>query len=204
MGSALAAFPRERARPRLFLALGVDASLHAPLQEAQEALDRTGARVDRERAADFHLTLRFLDRPEPEVVRDLSERLRRLAQGVRPFRLQLRGLGSFPFRGGGAPRVVWADPVADRKAMEGLAEAIEAECAGVGLPPPDFAFHPHVTLGRARSPADGARLAPELERHRDREFGEVRVEAFSLYRSPGGGAPYEIVETFALGGGEAR
>jgi 2'-5' RNA ligase len=80
------------------------------------------------------------------------------------------------------PRIVWAGVLAGADELGALQAALEAALIARGIPREGRAFHPHVTLARARDRRGARGLAGRLE-GRGPVFGEVRVTALHLMRS---------------------
>jgi RNA 2',3'-cyclic 3'-phosphodiesterase len=140
----------------------------------------------------LHLTLRFLGALEPAVLGRAEEAMRVAAASVQaPFTIELGGLGHFP--ASGPPGVVWAGVVAGASELVRLQSALEAALAAQGLPGDGRAFHPHVTLARARERRGGTRLRALLGG--GPRFGRLEVAALHLMRSDlgPGGSRYSIL-----------
>jgi 2'-5' RNA ligase len=84
--------------------------------------------------------------------------------------------------------------------LTALHAGLEAALAERGIPPEGRAFHPHVTLGRARQ-ARGATGLGDLLTGAGEALGETRVEAVHLMRSDldPAGARYDVLAREALG-----
>jgi 2'-5' RNA ligase len=184
---------------RCFLALDLTAA----------AQDQLGAEIEHLRGlGDFrfvpvrqlHLTLRFLGEIDGRQQRSFAALV---ATGAWPLlRLGLHGLGQFPPRG--APRVLWAGVAGDLDALAAIAGRCEAAAVAAGLPPEDRPYHPHVTLGRARSPRGAARLSAALrERSSAVAGGSFVPPGVVLYRSElrPEGSVHTALERRALDGG---
>jgi RNA 2',3'-cyclic 3'-phosphodiesterase len=154
------------------------------------------------RAENLHLTLRFLGDLEPAVLERAREAVQAAATAMGPFTVALGGLGGFPSTR--APRVVWAGVVTGGEGLRALHAALDAALVARGIPGEGRAFHPHVTLARARDPRGAGRLAEALGPGAG--FGEVRVTALHLMRSeldPRGARHSVLIEAplAALSGG---
>jgi RNA 2',3'-cyclic 3'-phosphodiesterase len=146
----------------------------------------------------LHLTLRFLGEIGPVALERVREAVTAAAAAVPPFTVSLGGLGGFPV--GRAPRVLWASVVAGGEKIEALFGELEAALVARGIPGEGRAFHPHVTLARARDPRGARELVRVLGA--GPAFGEVRVEALHLMRSELGprGSRYSALTAAPLGG----
>ena len=98
----------------------------------------------------------------------------------------------------GAARVVWAG-LDDCAPLRRLAAAIDEHLAEQGVARETRAFQPHLTLARAKKPADLQPLRPHLSLLTP-DWGQQSVGAFclSLSRPLGGEYQYEKLQTFPL------
>ncbi|MFZ5877676.1 MAG: RNA 2',3'-cyclic phosphodiesterase [Nitrospirota bacterium] len=151
-----------------------------------------------------HVTLAFLGPVPRERLPALTARLRDAANGCAPCRVSADAIGVFPQPGHAA--VLWlgvADPSGGLQRIHGrVAEALASE----GFPPEERAFHPHVTLGRWRTPPPRDRvealLATELPpalRGGDGEWAvtEIRLMASQLTSA---GPVYTVTAALPLTG----
>lgn len=148
------------------------------------------------RAENLHLTLRFLGEVGPETLGRVREAVEVAATARAPFPVEVEGLGGFP--SGRPPRVVWAGVGLGAEGLVGLHAALEAALAVRGIPGESRAFHPHVTLARARDRRGPARLEGVLGA--GPRFGRMRVAALHLMRSElgYGGSRYSVLGTAPL------
>ena len=149
------------------------------------------------RADNLHLTLRFLGEIEPVQLQHVREAVTDAAAAIAPFTVSLGGLGGFP--SGRAPRVLWASIAAGGERLEALYATLEAGLVARGIPGENRAFHPHVTLARARDSRGVGGLASVLGA--GPAFGPVQVGAIHLMRSEldPRGARYSILREAPLG-----
>jgi RNA 2',3'-cyclic 3'-phosphodiesterase len=173
-------------------------ALRARIDEAAAALRRRGGAVSWVRVENFHVTLRFLGAIDEATVGGVREALAEAAGGVAPFRLALGGFGGFP--SARAPRVIWVGATAGAEPLVALHARMEAALGRRGIPPEGRAFHPHVTLGRAREPRGAVELA-ELLDGAPEPLGEIEVDAVHLMRSElsPSGSRYSVLAREPLG-----
>lgn len=132
----------------------------------------------------IHLTLKFLGSIEVERVQSIVEALERSAQGQRPFRLHLQGVGAFPRLQ--APRVLWVGLGGDVEALHRLQQRVEESLTALEFPMEGRPFSPHLTLGRVREPLpphDRELLATVLGRLSVDGTLAIPAERVSLIRS---------------------
>jgi 2'-5' RNA ligase len=128
--------------------------------------------------------------------------MKRAAQGVSPFLLEISGLGAFPNLK--QARVLWVGVGGDLDRLSTLQQNIDSALAVLGFPKEERPFVPHLTLARIREGTS----APERK-----DFGElvgsatfedkypVEVEAIKLMRSQltPAGALYSCLSVAGLG-----
>ena len=146
----------------------------------------------------FHVTLKFLGEVRPEAVSSIEKVLDGVAKTTDLFPIEIGGFGAFPTIR--RPQVLWMG-VEPSPALRGLKQDLEWALTEHGFERETRAFHPHFTLGRARS-NDGAGafrgldvLASELT-----YAGEAKVRKFDLMEShlSSSGPRYETVSSFLL------
>lgn len=154
----------------------------------------------------LHVTLKFLGETPEQLLPPLCRIIADAAATIEPFQLVVRGLGAFPSPR--SPRVLWIavdDPSAGCARWLAAADPL---LAALGFQPETRPFHPHVTLGRSRSPA-AARILRDILRDpaaavggAELPAGRVRVEQVVLFESrlERGGAQYRPLYSAALGG----
>ncbi len=147
----------------------------------------------------LHLTLKFLGPVAPGRIDQVEGALARVARGVRPFLLLIRGLGAFPTPP--RPRVIWAGAAAGGEALSALAGQVDDAVAALGFERETRAYSPHVTLGRVRASRRDPALAAAIEGGAAREFGLVHVNKLHLMRSDLSprGARYTSLGAWSIG-----
>lgn len=180
--------PSSDARPiRSFIAIEVGDAVRAEITAFLVRLRDHIADVAWTPPQNLHLTLKFLGSVSPDCIGPLVERLRVIAATEPVFDVTFRGVGTFP--SATHPRVLWVGAAAS--ALARLAVAVDVASAAAGVAPEVRPYHPHVTLGRVRTPRRGARPSRTeagrtvgvLERERDRVFGVAAATEIVLFRS---------------------
>lgn len=148
----------------------------------------------------WHLTLTFLGSVPDEGMPELQRRLARAAGRAAPMRLVVTAGGSFGSRR--RARVLWLRVDGDREPLRRLAQATGAAARRCGIEVDERPYRPHVTLARAREPADVTGLLDRLADHRGPEW---TADTLHLVESRLGahadrGSVYESVAHWPLGG----
>ena len=190
-------------RPRLFVAIELPDEIRAALAALQDELRRhvpEGLRWVRPEG--IHLTLKFLGETPAEKLPAIQDALERAAGASRPHALSLGGLGTFG--SGSRPQVLWIALDGDVDATSALQQQVEGGLEPLGFSRERRPFAPHLTLARVRPESARAAAAPlrgALEAVQPPR-GEMQVRELALIRSflSPGGAVYQAVATFPLGG----
>ena len=133
---------------RLFVAIELSSDLRARLVKMQDAVRAVAANLSFTRPENLHLTLKFLGEvPDAQVPR-VADVLAAIAP-VGEFDLNSAGIVCFPERG--RVRVVSAAVEATSNLIE-FQRRIETAMEATGSPREGRAYHPHITLARARNP----------------------------------------------------
>jgi 2'-5' RNA ligase len=182
---------------RLFVAIVPPPAALAELAAALEPARALGPELRWSDPAGWHLTLAFLGEVGEHVVPELSRRLERAAARYPAQPLAIAGAGAFP--SARRAQVFWAGFSADRRVLAALAASVAAGARRAGAPPPDEGrtYRPHLTLARARVPADVSALTGALADFAGRRWTADRI---TLIRSQLGGGPprYEHLGDWAL------
>lgn len=189
---------------RLFAAVDLGDAVRARMASAiaharSSAPEARWISADGGAEASVHLTLWFFGEVDEARVAELESALAPVAAGARPFRLAVRGSGTF-----GSPRhprVLWlglegeVEPLATMQAE--VAKAVER----IGFPADPRPFSPHVTLARTKAPRGEPNLARAAELLRATDCGEAEISELTLYRSElsGRGARHSALRHFRLG-----
>jgi 2'-5' RNA ligase len=120
------------------------------LNECRKRLGRDRPDIKWAAGAQRHITLRFLGELSPSELPDVQAAVTRTAASCQPFEARLTGWGAFPEVS--RPRTLWVGVDAPYGAFQALERELDSELSVLGIPPKEKPCHPHVTLGRVRSP----------------------------------------------------
>jgi 2'-5' RNA ligase len=167
---------------RAFLALDPPEEI---LREIGRIQDRLRKRIHGDlrwvRPEGIHLTLKFFgDLPENAVV-NISAVVGRAAAAVGSFELAICGTGVFPDPH--RPRVVWMGMTGDVARLVTFQQGLERTLRGIGIPPEERPFRPHLTLGRIKSSKGLTGLAEALEKGRAVTAGRFTASGLGLFQS---------------------
>lgn len=149
------------------------------------------------RAANCHLTLKFLGDIQPETVPLIDQSLIPIAQRAAPFTIQLAGLGCFPPKS--SPSILWVGVTQGAEVLKTLEIDIRGALQTAGIDFDRKPFSPHLTIARAIRGRETAKRPSPDEQHL--RVAELRVESFHLMQSDlhSRGAVYTVVSRYELG-----
>ncbi len=146
---------------RLFIAFSTPPLVKESALRLIGTLRSANADVSWERGEKLHCTVKFLGDTAPDRIPGLMEVLTILAESVPPFAVSYRSVGCFP--NNRSPRVLWIGIEDPSGTLKDLQQKLEASLTTLGFEPEDRPFHPHLTLGRVRSPKNQRQLLAMME-----------------------------------------
>jgi len=147
--------------------------------KGRSALVAPHARVTWVKSEQLHLTVRFIGQVDPGVGEEIRVALAAPLQ-TRAFDLTIERIGTFPPKR--PPRVIWAGVTIGLESLRAVEQEVCARLDHLAPPTEQRAYHPHLTLGRVKSPT-GLRPAALLDGLERVPFGVVRVAAVTLFES---------------------
>ena len=186
---------------RLFVGVPVSLETCDGLSGAAESLARRAqnakVKVRWLAPATYHVTLKFIGWTRRDAADALGDALARAVAAAQqaPFSFRTARLGAFPTADRAS--VVWAGVEDKASGLTRLASAIDRELEEVGVPAERRGFHPHVTLGRLREPADVSQVLLPFS---EQVFSETRLTEVVLFesRTKSGGSEYSAIRREAL------
>ncbi|HSB12352.1 MAG TPA: RNA 2',3'-cyclic phosphodiesterase [Blastocatellia bacterium] len=145
---------------RTFICIEIPDSIKRRIGRLQEALRQIEAQISWTKPSNIHLTLKFLGGVEASRIERVGEAVKRAANGIGPFEVEVGGAGCFPSPR--SPRVLWVGVPNVAEQLQKLSSRIEDELAREGFPREKRKFSPHLTIGRVRTPGKGASVAEQL------------------------------------------
>jgi 2'-5' RNA ligase len=185
---------------RSFLAIEIPGTILKKIEEVQEDLKLSRADVRWVNPEKIHLTLKFFGNIDESRIEPIVKSLEAPIQTTSPFSLRVRGVGAFPHLKN--PRVIWMGLVEGREILTYFQKQLEEVLEKIGFDREERSFHPHLTLGRARSSKGKAELVGRMERYSEVEFGDFQVERIVFFKSDlkPAGPVYTPLRELKLGG----
>ena len=165
---------------RCFVAIEIPEPIQALLKPVQRDLQSEVRKASWTKLGNFHLTLKFLGDVPAEAVDAISEAVQNVANTQKPFSIELGGIGTFPTLA--RPRVIWIGVKQRASTVSHLAKAVNLELKHLGFPT-DNRFHPHLTLGRLRSPVNLEPLKNVLHKYDTIDGAVINVNEIIVMQS---------------------
>lgn len=128
----------------------------------------------------IHITLKFFGETDEKKIPGITAVLRNVAGTIKPFPLQLKGLGIFG--SSYEPRVVWTGIEPYRELVD-LMKQIHAELKTIGFEPDRQNLVPHLTIGRIRELRDRQLFQQVVEENKKIISAEMTIREIFLYES---------------------
>lgn len=189
------------ARIRTFIAIDLGERVRARLSGLQEKLARTISDVKWVTADNLHLTLLFLGEVDALEVVSICREVKKAAEGVAPFTMEVVGVGAFPNLR--RPKVLWTGVGAGAEELKLLHDLLEAPLLNLGCyRREERDYTPHLTLGRLTPEERGPEWGSLLAKHAEWEGGEVMVDEVLIMSSElqRQGPMYTVMGRFPLMG----
>lgn len=166
---------------RTFIAIELNKETHSELSLLQAALKKSDADVKWAEPELIHLTLKFLGYIGDAKVKEVQKILSEVIKNLKPFVLSLKGIGAFPKLD--YPRVIWVGVDEGKDEASQLARDLEDKLEKIGILKEDREFHPHITLGRVKSPKNKDRLKSIIETTKFEPSSKIAVDHLTLFKS---------------------
>lgn len=165
---------------RAFLSIDIeDQSLLSQVQNIQQKLDLSAAKMKIVKSENIHFTLLFFgDTPLTRVdqIRASLERIK-----ITPFEIEIAGVGAFPNRR--RPRIIWIGVAQNASKILSLKDEIDSSLLELDYQPEKRKYTPHATIARVRHVNDSKRIADNLEYLGDEVIGTMIVRKVKMMKS---------------------
>lgn len=187
---------------RVFIAIELPEDVKERIAQVQERLKKTRDRIKWVDSSMIHLTLKFLGEITEKELEKVIEASEEVADDFRPFSFEVKGAGAFPLPS--SPRVIWIGVSKGKETLTDLATRIGEELNKQGFGKDDKRWTPHLTMGRVKFLQEREKLISLIQKEKDVDAGEVRVEAFDILKSrlTPGGPIYTVLKHILLKGGQ--
>jgi 2'-5' RNA ligase len=178
---------------RTFIAIELDPAIKKSIAKFIQKWDSGDRNIRWVKPEGMHLTLKFLGEIPEEKIPPIQSVLDRIAKDYSRFPLSLKGTGSFP-PAARVPRVIWIG-IEKSESIQQIQTRVENEFHKIGFPREKRKYHPHLTIGRVKSPHNLQIVLDSLDLCKQTEFGKMSVTKMTLFKSilKPTGAEYSIL-----------
>jgi len=182
---------------RTFIAVDIPKEVKMDLDDMISNLRPLAPDIRWVKAANLHITLRFLGEIPRESITGLASELRANLNAFGAFDVALSGVGGFPHLK--KARVIWVGTGTGSERLMALAPLIEKSCISSGFGKADKPFASHLTIGRVKFPKGFESLVSQIEsmKYESQPFAVNEVVVFKSDLSPAG-PKYTRLETIEL------
>ncbi len=146
---------------RTFIAFDSPKPVREELSKLQLQLRKSNADVRWESPEKFHATIKFLGDVQEGNLPNILSKIQSVVQIYSQFEIVFKNLGCFPHRKN--PRVIWVGCENADGELEVMKTQLDIELLPLGFEVENRPFHPHITLGRVKSPRGLKNLTSILE-----------------------------------------
>ncbi len=183
---------------RIFSAVKIENGVIKEITKLLEIINRHRDKIKVVPSKNLHLTLRFLGNINQEMCENFSNELSKSCSGLKPFSINIHGIGFFPSRR--KARVIWVG-IDENPVLRKIYIFTENAAEKIGLKP-ENKFQGHITVGRIKTDLSPD-IINELEKNfHDRPWGEMIVRKITIFESilhPEGSEYRELIN-IPLGG----
>jgi RNA 2',3'-cyclic 3'-phosphodiesterase len=166
---------------RSFIAIEIPDKIKMEMVKVQEQLRLSKVDASWPRPEGVHLTLKFLGEMPETRIPEVMNGLRTAAEGIGPFQLEVKGVGTFPNPKNA--RVVWIGLGGDVEKLVKLQLAVEDAMARINMAREERKFTPHLTLGRIKFIRSRDKWLKALDECKDISLPGFDVTGISLMKS---------------------
>lgn len=165
---------------RTFIAVDIPQEIKMKLDKLISTLRPFGPDIKWVKAANLHITLRFLGDISKDSIAGLAQEIDANVKSFGKFQLALSGLGAFPNLR--RPKVIWVGSGAGADRLMALALLVEKSCIDGGFGEGDKPFSSHLTIGRVKFPKALNQLIAKIESTKF-ELAPFDVDEVIVFRS---------------------
>jgi len=160
--------------------IAIDLASLPKLIEFENEIKDTGASVKLVEPKNVHITLKFIGDTEEEKIDEVEEIMKNAVKEVSPFNIQLKSTGVFPNQN--YMKVIWIG-INNGEKIGIIANKIDEELSNIGFEKEKRKFSAHLTIGRVKSAKNKDQLVQIIEKYKEFEFADVKVDSIKLIKS---------------------
>jgi 2'-5' RNA ligase len=160
--------------------IAIDIETLPKIIEFENEIKNSGAIVKLVEPENIHITLKFLGDIEEEYVEKIEEIMKDSVNESNSFEIQLKGAGVFPNQN--YIKVMWIG-IKNGEQIGKIANNIDEKLSELGFEKDRRGYSAHLTIARVRSAKNKDKLMQIIEKYRDIEFANIKVNSIILKKS---------------------
>lgn len=160
--------------------IAIDIEPFSKLVQFENEIRNTGANVKLVEPENVHITLKFLGDTDKGYIDQIEEIIKDAVKETDSFEIQLKGAGVFPNQN--YIKVMWIG-IKNGVQIGKIASKIDEQISGLGFKKEKRGFSAHLTIARVRSAKNKEKILQIIEKYRDMEFGNFKVNYIKLKKS---------------------
>ena len=163
---------------RGFIAVDIDA--FPKLLDFEKEIKDSKSNIKLIKPENIHITLKFLGDTDINLIEEINNILENIVKEIKPFKIKLEGAGFFPNKN--YIKIIWIG-IKKEEQLKIIAQKIDNQLFKMGFKREGRKFSPHLTIGRVRSAKNKDKILKIIEKYKDFQFAEIKVNAIKLKKS---------------------
>lgn len=160
--------------------ISIDIGSFQKLIQLGNEIKNSGANVKLVEPENIHITLKFLGDTNEADIEKIEEIIKNAVNDMDSFKIKFKNVGVFPNQN--YIKVLWIG-IENKDKLEIIAQKIDKDLSKLGFKKEKRGFSAHLTVGRVRSAKNKDNLLQIIEKYKDIEFLNFKVDSIKLKKS---------------------
>lgn len=160
--------------------ISIDIGSFQKLIQFGNEIKNSGANVKLVEPEYIHITLKFLGDTNESLIDKIEEIMKNSVNDMDSFEIKLKNVGVFPNQN--YIKVLWIG-IENKDKIEIISQKIDKDLSELGFKKEKRGFSAHLTVGRVRSAKNKDNLLQIIEKYKDIEFLNFKVDSIKLKKS---------------------
>jgi 2'-5' RNA ligase len=160
--------------------IAIDIKISSKLTELTNEIKNIGSYLKLVEPENIHITIKFLGETEERLINDINKIIKNSIKNINSFNIKLQGTGVFPNQN--YIKVIWVG-LKNAENIEMISKGIDESLSKLGFTREKRGFSPHLTIARVKSAKNKERLLRIIEKYKDVEFADFKVDSIKLKKS---------------------
>lgn len=160
--------------------IAIDICKNDKIKNLIKEIEKSGSMVKLVELKNIHITLKFLGNINEDIIEKIYIILKNATAGIKPFRIELSGLGVFPNRN--YIKIIWIG-IKKTDVLEKIFKKINDEINLIIPEDNPQLFKPHLTIGRVKSSKNKEKLIDIIEKYQNKHYSEILIDSIKLKKS---------------------